>query len=205
DGRIDAGERADRAGDGAGGDLGPRRLEASPVALELDIVAEKLEAEGGRLGMDAVATADTRRRLVLEGTPFQHRKQPVDIVEQDVGRTCELNGQTCVQHVGRRHTLVNEARLRSDMLGEIREEGDHVVLGLALDLVDPLDLEAPALPDRFGRIGGDYSQLRLCIASVRLNLEPDPELRLRLPDLGHLGAAVTRYHLDLPLLAARGR
>src|SRR5690606_16993754 len=73
DGRIDAGERADRAGDGAGGDLGPRRLEASPVALELDIVAEKLEAEGGRLGMDAVATADTRRRLVLEGTPFQHR------------------------------------------------------------------------------------------------------------------------------------
>ena len=36
---------------------------------------------------------------------------------------------------------MHEARLRPDDLGEMRQEGDDVVLDLALDLVDPLDVE----------------------------------------------------------------
>ncbi len=36
---------------------------------------------------------------------------------------------------------MHEARLRADDLGEMRQEGDDVVLGLALDLVDARDVE----------------------------------------------------------------
>jgi hypothetical protein len=32
---------------------------------------------------------------------------------------------------------------------------------------------------------------------VRLDLEPDAEARLRIPDRGHLGAGVTRNHAGL--------
>jgi hypothetical protein len=49
---------------------------------------------------------------------------------------------------------VHEARGRPDMLGEVGEEGDDVVLGLALDRVDALDLPLALLPDAalFGMI-----------------------------------------------------
>ncbi len=36
---------------------------------------------------------------------------------------------------------MHEARFRPDDLGEMRQEGDDVVLGLALDLVDARDVE----------------------------------------------------------------
>ena len=60
----------------------------------------------------------------------------------------ELHGEAGVEHVGRGHPLVDEARLGADVLGEVGEEGDDVVLGLALDLVDARDLEGAALPHR---------------------------------------------------------
>ncbi len=63
---VDIGEGADGAGDGAGGDLGAGVDQARAAAVELGIEPRELEAEGGRLGMDAVAAADADRVLVLE-------------------------------------------------------------------------------------------------------------------------------------------
>jgi hypothetical protein len=63
---IDVGEGADGAGDGAGGDLELRHRQPLLGALELRVVAGQLQAEGGRLGMDAVAAADAGREFVLE-------------------------------------------------------------------------------------------------------------------------------------------
>ena len=64
--RIDVGKGADRAGDGAGGDIlaGPRP--AGAVALHLGIQGGQLEAEGDRLGVDAVGAAHADRILVLD-------------------------------------------------------------------------------------------------------------------------------------------
>ncbi len=84
DARIDVGEGADGAGDGAGGDLRARRLQPRLRAREGGVVAGELEAEGGRLGMDAVAAADGRRELVLEGAPLQGGEQAVEILQQNV-------------------------------------------------------------------------------------------------------------------------
>src|SRR3546814_8058836 len=91
-----------------------------------------------------------------------------------------------LQHVGGGYALVHEARLRPHVLGEVGEEGDDVVPGLALDLVDALDLEGAALPHRLGRLLGDDAELGLRVAGMRLDLEPAAEPVLRLPDGGHL-------------------
>ena len=115
-------------------------------ALELGIGLGELEAEGGRLGMDAVAAADGRRELVLEGAALERGEQRVEIVEQEVGGAHELHVEAGVEHVGGGHALVHEARLRPDDLGKMGEEGDDVVLDLALDRIDARDVEARLEP-----------------------------------------------------------
>ncbi len=123
-------------------------------ARELGIGLGELEAEGGRLGMDAVRAADGRRQLVLEGAALERGEQRVDIGDQEVGGAHELHVEAGVEHVRRGHALVHEARLGADDLGEMRQEGDDVVLGLALDLVDARDVEGGVLalrPDRRAR------------------------------------------------------
>src|SRR3546814_1533088 len=68
------------------------------------------------------------------------------------------------------------------------------MLGLALDGVDARDLPLALFPDLFrGRLR-DHAERRLGVAGMRLDLEPDAELLLRLPDGGHFGAGVTRDH-----------
>src|SRR5208283_17162 len=73
-----------------------------------------------------------------------------------------------------------------------------VVLRHALDLVDALDVEfrRPALlPDRLGAFFRDHAEIGQRVAGMRLDLEPDAEAGLRLPDIGHRSAGVTRNHL----------
>ena len=85
--------------------------------------------------------ADGRRQLVLEGAALERRQQRVDVGDQDVGGARELHGEAGVEHVGAGHALMDEARVGADELGEMGEEGDDVVLGHALDLVDARDVE----------------------------------------------------------------
>src|SRR5690606_18938402 len=144
---VDAGEGADRAGDGAGGDLRPSCGKPGPVAREFGIVAGELEAEGGGLGMDAVAAPDAEGELVLLGAAAERGQQPVEVVEQDVAGTRELDREAGIKHVRGGHALVHEPRLGADMLAEAGQEGDDVVLRLALDLVDARNVEAAPLPD----------------------------------------------------------
>ena len=57
---------ADRAGDGADRGIGERRLEPFQVAVGLECEAGEAEAEGGRLGVDAVRAPDAERVRVLD-------------------------------------------------------------------------------------------------------------------------------------------
>ena len=62
-------------------------------ALELGIGLRELEAEGRRLGVDAVRAADGRRVLVLEGAALQRGEQRVEVGEQEVGGARELHAR----------------------------------------------------------------------------------------------------------------
>src|SRR3546814_4567750 len=62
-----------------------------PSTTRFRAVAGELEAEGHRLGVDAVAAPDGRRVLVLEGPALQRLQQRVDVLDQDVGGAGQLH------------------------------------------------------------------------------------------------------------------
>ncbi len=144
--------------------------------------------------MDAVAAADGRRVFMLEGAPLQRRQQRIEIGQQQIRRVLQLHRKSGVEHVARGHALMHEPRLGADMFGEVGQERDHVVMRLALDLVDAFDIEGAVLPDCPRRALRDNPEASLRVAGMGLDLEPDPEAVFRLPDPGHLRAAVARDH-----------
>ena len=197
DARIDVGEGADGARQRAGRHLLARRDQPLLGAVELGVGVSELQAEGDGLGVDAVAAADGRRHLVLERAALQGGEQGVDIGNEEVGGARQLHVEAGVEHVRGGHALVHEARLGPDDLGEVREEGDDVVLGLALDLIDARDVElgvASLSPDFLGGVVRDDAQLGHGRGRVRLDLEPDAETRFGVPDRRHLGTAVALDH-----------
>ena len=195
--RIDIGEGADRAGDCAGGDFGARGQQAGAAAVELGIGFRHLQAEGHRLGVDAMRAADADRVLVLMGAALEGGQQRVDVGQQQVGGAGELHVEAGVQDVRGRHALMHEARVRPDDFRQMGEEGDDVVLGLALDLVDAGNVEgglATLVPDGPGGFLRDHAEVRQGVAGVCLDLEPDTELGLGRPDVDHLGPGIARDH-----------
>ena len=179
-----------------------RHLENSAIGLG------ELDAEGRRLGVDAVRTADGDGVLVLEGPPLQGRQKRVDVGKEKVGGAHELHVEAGVEDVGGGHALMDEAGIRPDDLGEMGEEGDDVVLRRPLDLVDAVDVEfglAALLPDRSRRRSRNDAELGERVAGVRLDLEPDAELRFGRPDGRHFRAGVTRDHAACSVVACRGR
>ena len=143
--------------------------------------------------------ADDRRELVFIGAPLQRGEQLIDIGDENVGGAGKLHGKAGVEHVGRGHALMHETRVGSDEFGEMGQEGDDIVLGHPLDLVDARDIEgdmAGALPDRRGGGLRDHADFGERVAGMGLDLEPDAKPRLRLPDLHHVGAGIARDHHD---------
>ena len=70
--------------------------------------------------MDAVAAPDGRRQFVFEGAALERGKQPIDIGDQNIARARKLNRQRRIQHVGRGHALMHEARFGADEFRQMR-------------------------------------------------------------------------------------
>ena len=147
--------------------------------------------------MDAVAPADGHRVLVLVRPALERGEQRVDVGHEQVGGADELHREAGVEHVRRGQALVDVARLRADDLGEVGEEGDDVVLRLALDRVDARDVEhrlLAALADEPRRLLRRSADLGHAVERRGLDLEPDAEAGLGRPDRRHLGAGVAGDH-----------
>ena len=201
--RIDVGERAHRPGNGTGGDFLARSFQTLTAALEFGIGLGEFQAKGRGFGMDAVAAAHANGVLVLHRPGFKRRQHAVHIGQQDIGGAAELNGQACIQNVGRSHTLVDEARRLADVLRHVGEEGNDVVLGFPFDFIDPFNLEGALVADGGHGVLRDDAQLRLCLASIGLDVEPDLKFGFGFPDGNHLGTGVTRDHLGLKAILKR--
>ena len=144
------------------------------------------------------------RHLVLEGAALDGGEQAVDVLDEQVGGAGELHREAGVEHVGGGHALMDEARVRADEFGQMGQEGDDVMLGDALDLVDAVDVEGDVpglLPDVLRAFLRDHADLGEGVAGVGLDLEPDLEPRLRLPDGDHFGAGIAGDHRRLSVLA----
>src|ERR1700733_1653235 len=100
-----------------------------------------------------------------------------------------------------------ETRLRPDDFGEMGEEGDDVVLDLALDLVDTRGIEfrrTTLFPDCFRRLLRDHAEFGHGAGGMGLDLEPDAKPCLRRPDRRHLRTGVARdgHHAASPRASA---
>ena len=147
--------------------------------------------------MDAVAAPDGGRVPVFKRAFLQPGQQLIDIADQNIGSALQLDRQAGVQHIGRGHALMHEARLGADDFGQMGEEGDNVVLHLALDLVDAGDAEfGPAAhgPDFFRCLFRDHAKVCQRIGGMGLDLEPDAEFGFGRPDRHHVRPCVTRNH-----------
>src|SRR4051812_10242594 len=81
------------------------------------------------------------------------------------------------------------------------EEGDHVMLNLALDLIDPRHVEFGVLaffPDLLRGFLRHHAQFGERVGGMRLDLEPDAEFGLGRPDRNHPVAGVTGDHGSYP-------
>ena len=100
---------------------------------------------------------------------------------------------------------MQEPRFGTDVLSDVRQEGNDIMLSLALDFVDARDFELATFPDSLGGFLRNDAEFGERIACVRLDFEPDAELVLRFPDFCHLGSAVAWDHgLCLPYAALAG-
>ncbi len=201
-------EGADGPADGADRDLRPRGLQAVAAAGEFGEMAGELHAEGGRLGVDAVAAADGQRVLVLEGAPFQREQHRIQVVQQQVRRLRQLHRERRIEHVAARHPLVHEPARGADGLGEPGQEGDDVMTRFALDRLDTGDVlgadagdaDAPPLADRSGGFRRDHPEPGHRLGGERFDLEPDPVTIFGRPDGRHLRPGVARNHCGLNTL-----
>ena len=89
---------------------------------------------------------------------------------------------------------MDEARLRPHVIGEVGEEGDHVVPCLALDGIDPFGIDERIRVRAHRALQRIRCHLRrlaerdLRVERMTLDVQPDAEAGLRCPDRGHLRA-----------------
>ena len=195
---IDIGKCSHSARNRTGRNLSARRDQALASTRKFGIGLGELQPEGNRFGMDAVAAANRRRKFMLQRAGFDRGKQLVHIGNQQVGGARQLHSKAGVEHVGGRHALVHETRFITDLLGNPSQESNHVMLGHCLDRVNRRDINlgvgCPPFPKRLCRRFRYHTQICQSIGCVCLNLEPNPEPRLRLPDGDHIGARIAGDH-----------
>ncbi len=63
------------------------------ISLHLLVPDGKLVAEGDRLGMDAVGTADHNRILKFESAPFEDCQESIDIGDNEIRGLDEEKGE----------------------------------------------------------------------------------------------------------------
>ena len=197
------GEGAHRAGQLRHRDLRPSRHQPCAVAGKLGIMPGQFQPERGRLGMDAVAAADGQGELVLERPRLQRRQHRVEVRQQQVGRLGELHRQAGVQHVGAGHSLVHEAAVRPDRIGQpgrgrrSRRGGFHA-RSRRCGRCRPARSAFRAAPPCSRMVRAAEAGIRPiprhALGGQRLDLEPDAVAILGRPDGVHLGSGITGNH-----------
>ena len=198
DARIDVGEGADGTRDRAGGYFCPGRDEAGAVAVHLCVESGERQAHRRRLGMDAVTAADADRVLVLEGAGLEGGKHAVHVGKQDIGGAHELDVEGRVEHVGLRSC----PGARSGCPGRrIRQgaSGTRWTSCLVTASISSMRATSNSAFPPFSQMvsAADFGmtpEVRQRVAGMRLDLEPDAELRFGRPDGDHVRSGIARDH-----------
>ena len=173
-------------------------FEALDVAFDLCTPEEELQAEGHRLGVDAVCASDAWCVTELICAAAQDGAELLQIVENDGGRVTHHDAVCRVLHIARGESLVDVFRVLADVLFEVREEGNDVVVGGLFDLVDARDVELCLCLDVLHGGGGDLTQLCHRFARGDLDVQNGLPLILDRPEMPHLRSCIAFYHVRPP-------
>jgi hypothetical protein len=135
------------------------------------------EAERDRLREDAVAAPHHRSlRACSRARARQRGQHPVAARHQQVGRVSQQDRERRVEDVARRHPAVQPPGFEADELLDVRQEGDDVMLGRPLDLVDAGRIDDDVLAaDAGGRSARHEPRILHALASGELDVQPDGE------------------------------
>ena len=190
-----AADLADRGVDGDG-------AHALEVAADLERPDAELHAEGDRLGVDAVRAPDLHGVAELERAPLEHLAQRDEVALEEQAGALDLQRQRGVEHVAARHPVVDVLAGVADVLGDVGEEGDDVVVGRRLDLVDAGHVERGLGLDLADRVVGDLAELVPGLHGGDLDVEPGLHPGLVGPDRAHLGERVALDHRGSSVVVA---
>ena len=109
-------------------------IEALPVALQLRVPPQKLEAERHRLGVDAVGPPDHRGSAISFGEGPRVVDHRVEAGSDEVETLPDADALRGVDEVGRRHAEVHPLAGVGHVLGKQGEKRDHVVVERLLQL-----------------------------------------------------------------------
>ncbi len=185
-------ERADRATDLANGHCFARFHLA--ITSHLVVPKRERQTERSRFSVNAVRSSDLWCVLEFMRTTLQHREQHIDLLQQNVAGITQQQRVRGINYIGRSQTVMNEARGFTDRFRQIRGEGDHVMVGCLLDLMDARDRKLCAHFDLLQRLARDRSHLSVYFANGNFHVEPFLELGLFSPERAHFGKCVSFNH-----------
>ena len=189
---------ADRPGELAGGEVVRGLAQALAIAVELERPGGQLQAEGDRLGVDGVGAAHHHRVGLLPGTRDERVDGGVQLVEQQLPGGAALQRERGVDHVAAGEAEVDPAAVLADRLGDLADEGDHVVIGGLLQLGDARHVHAGVLLHGLRRLRGDRAARRQGVEHRDLDAQHLLEARLVRPQRAHLRQRVARDHAAAP-------
>ena len=186
---------ADCAGQFADGDARLEGLEPFKCAAELVVHQGHLEAEGGRLGVDAVAAADHRSVHVLARLGSDDLPETLDVGDENLERLVHLHRECRVDDVAAGQAKVQPAAGRfADVFRDVGGEGDDVVVQRLFEFAAAFDGEGGVVLHLLEVFFGDESLVAKCLGREQFDVQPDFEFSLFRPNVPHLGTGITSYH-----------
>jgi hypothetical protein len=197
--------RAHRAGDFSNCHNVSRSFQPLERAAEFVVHQGQFQAKCRRLGMDAVAAADSGRELMLLRARGDGGQQLADIGNQNFRALFHLHGQGCVYNVAARQAKMKPATgAIVDFFSDGGGKADDIVIERLFEFFLAFDE-----PFRVGKavVGAGFDFLKVVfgndafgderLGSEDFNLQPDFEPVFIGPNAPHFGARITRNHTSL--------
>ena len=177
-------------------------VEAGQAAHGLRMPIEQLEAKGRGFGVYSVGPPYGGRVLELERALLEDARQSQNAFTYEAGGFLDLQRLGGIDHVVRGEAIVEPARLRADLFGNRRGEGDDVVLDFSFDFLDAREREVSALADGLGRRLGYDAGLGQRFRGRRFDRQPHAVFIFIAPNAPHCGTGVTSNQGKPPKLTA---
>jgi hypothetical protein len=192
--RLQMTEGADGARKFADAHVFRSHVKAAKIASHLRIPVQKLQPEGGGLGVYTMGATDRGRVLEFDGATPQNIEKAKNIGTQDGGGSFDLQSLRGIDHIVRSEAVVQPARLGPNLFADGGGEGNHVMANFRLNLLNAVDINAAALANGARRLCRNDAKFGQGLRGSGFDLQPHAVLVFFRPDVAHGRARVACDH-----------